>query len=84
MTKARILRLRLLCATVGALAVTASLHAADIPNGSHLQNPELPAGLVSKTQDETAKAISRGEQLWGDRNLGGTGSTAMSVIRAAP
>lgn len=51
----------------------AALHAADGPRGSHLQSSKMPPELVKKTEEETAKAIKRGEALWHDRSLGRNG-----------
>jgi thiosulfate dehydrogenase len=47
--------------------------AAEVPQRRHLQNPQLSPELVQKTQEETAKAIQRGDELWHDRNLGTNG-----------
>ena len=66
-------KLALLCAALGAIGMSVTLQAADPPKGSHLQSAELAPELVSKTGEETARAISRGEQLWLDRNFGRNG-----------
>lgn len=66
-------KLALLCAALGAIGMSATPQAADSPKGAHLQNPALAPELVSRTRKETANAISRGEQLWVDRNLGRNG-----------
>ncbi len=55
------------------LGAAAALHAADTPRGSHLQSPNMPPELVKKTEEETVKAIKRGEALWHDRSLGSNG-----------
>ena len=47
--------------------------AADVPQRKHVQNPQLAPELVKKTQEETAKAIKRGDDLWHDRSLGTNG-----------
>lgn len=66
-------KLALLCAALGVIGMSATPQAADPPKGSHLQSPQLAPELVSTTGKETANAISRGEQLWADRNLGANG-----------
>ncbi len=72
-------------AAVSSLSTAALLHAWDVssqaiapapkelPRGVHLQSPQLPSDLVVRTQQETAKAIKRGEALWSDRSLGSNG-----------
>lgn len=60
----------MLAAMVVAVSVT---NAADAPQRRALQNPQLSPEFVQKSQEETAKAITRGDQLWHDRNLGTNG-----------
>ncbi|MGH8847650.1 MAG: hypothetical protein ACREXQ_10500, partial [Polaromonas sp.] len=48
-----------------------------MPRGVHLQSPQLPPDLVTRTQEETAKAIKRGEALWSDRSLGSNGQSCV-------
>jgi cytochrome c len=55
------------------LGVAPGLQAADVPRGVHLQSPKLAPELIKTTQEETAKAIQRGEALWMDRKLGSNG-----------
>ncbi len=54
------------------LAVSAA-NAAETPQRRTLQNPQLSPEFVQKSQEETAKAIARGHELWHDRNLGTNG-----------
>ena len=71
----------LLAAALSSLATAAILQTRDVsheapktlPRGVHLQSSQLPSDLVVKTQEETAKAIKRGEELWSDRSLGSNG-----------
>jgi thiosulfate dehydrogenase len=45
----------------------------ELPRGVHLQSPQLPSDLIVRTQEETTKAIRRGQELWNDRSLGSNG-----------
>jgi thiosulfate dehydrogenase len=47
--------------------------AAEVVQRRNLQSTDLPPEFVQKARDETAKAIQRGAELWGDRNLGTNG-----------
>lgn len=74
-------------AALSSLATAAILQARDtskevpkeapqaVPRGVHLQSAQLPPDLVARTQEETAKAIKRGEALWSDRSLGSNGQS---------
>lgn len=57
------------------VAVTAlsAAHGADVPQRRTFQSPQIAPEFVQKSQEETAKAIKRGEELWHDRNLGTNG-----------
>jgi thiosulfate dehydrogenase len=66
-TTAGVLAAALACATVSVA------HAAEVPQRRTLQNPQLSPEFVQKSQEETAKAIQRGDELWHDRNLGTNG-----------
>ena len=72
----------LVVAALSSLATAAILQTRDVwmeevpkavPHGVHVQSPQLPSDLVVKTQEETAKAIKRGQELWNDRSLGTNG-----------
>lgn len=63
----------LLAAVLSSLGIAAPIEAAEPPHGVHVQSPKLDPALVQKTQEETTKAIKRGEQLWKDRSLGSNG-----------
>jgi thiosulfate dehydrogenase len=59
---------------VAALLAGASVaHGADVSQRKLLQSPQLAPELVKKTQEEMAKAIKRGDELWHDRSLGTNG-----------
>jgi cytochrome c len=60
---------------VGFSAFAASQDMTKNPRGSHMQSPQLSPELVKTTQEETSKAIKRGEQLWKDRRLGSNGQS---------
>ena len=68
-------------AALSSLATAAVLQVVDAsrpvpriaPRGVHLQSSQMPADVIVKTQEETTKAIKRGEQLWSDRTLGSNG-----------
>lgn len=53
--------------------VVSAASAADAPQRRTLQHPQLSPEFVQKSQEETAKAITRGDELWHDRNLGTNG-----------
>ncbi len=59
-------------ALAAALGTTSAPQAAESPN-VHAQSRQMPPELIKKTQEESLKAIKRGEQLWLDRNLGSNG-----------
>ncbi|MGH6640775.1 MAG: hypothetical protein ACREXN_07965 [Polaromonas sp.] len=67
----------LVVAALSSLATAALLQARDmskaVPHGVHVQSSQLPPELVTRTQEETAKAIRRGQELWNDRSLGSNG-----------
>ncbi|MEW6681714.1 MAG: cytochrome C [Nitrospirota bacterium] len=46
---------------------------ADVVQRKTLQSPQLSPELVKKSEEEMAKAIKRGDELWHDRNLGTNG-----------
>jgi thiosulfate dehydrogenase len=60
----------LLAAVVVAVSAAS---AAEAPQRRALQNPQLSLEFVQKSQEETAKAITRGGELWHDRTLGTNG-----------
>lgn len=55
------------------VALAAWAGAAEVVQRRNLQSPQLPPEFVQKSQEETAKAIQRGAELWGDRTLGTNG-----------
>lgn len=71
----------LLAATLSSLATAAILQGREVsreapramPRGVHLQSSNLPSELTMRTEEETLKAIKRGEALWSDRTLGSNG-----------
>lgn len=62
-----------LAAAVMVGVMAAGLQAADVPQRKALQNPQLSPEFVKKSQEETAKAVKRGDELWHDRALGSNG-----------
>ena len=60
-------------AVAAVFVVVSAAQAADVPQRKNIQNPQLAPELVKKTQEETAKAIKRGDDLWHDRSLGTNG-----------
>jgi thiosulfate dehydrogenase len=60
----------LLAAVVAAVSAAS---AAEAPQRRTLQSPQLSPEFVQTSQEETAKAVTRGDELWHDRTLGTNG-----------
>lgn len=58
---------------VALLAGASVTDGADVSQRKLFQSPQLAPELVKKTQEEMAKVIKRGDELWHDRSLGTNG-----------